>query len=276
MGNRFFADIHGLYGGKSDLYNTTLPLPGFDPTDVPIVTDPACIDVFDKGGLGVGYSSIAIRIPALIDLAIRDESFKEDNITAINALGCFEETSGDVLRCDWNLVYNRIVTECQVANLRGVVLGDRGNLEGNCEELLGITPEMIKDGTLDPKKEWCPAYYDGQEGEPTLASIVVVRDNSIPYRDQDDDYAYEWHDLTEKTLGFDSDKNTFIFENVPYCTAFDSCTDEDFFTMVNAEAAAYAAPSESDIKILPNDKKSRKSKKSNKTRRKTRRKMRVL
>ena len=275
MGNYLFSDINGLFGGQSSLYSTTLPLPGFDPTNVPSVTDPACIDVFDKGGLGVGYSSIAIRIPALLDLAISDEHYKEDNITALDALGCFNETS-NVLRCDWNLVYNRIVTECQVANLRGAVDSNInasgefiGLLEGNCEELLGITPEMIKDGTLDPKKEWCPAYYDGQEGEPTLASIVVMRDN---FPEGDDDY---WNDLTEKTLGLDSDLNTFIFENVPYCTAFDSCTDEDFFTMVNAEAAVYAESSPNEIKIIPKDKKSTKPKKSKKSNKK-RRKMRVL
>jgi len=48
-------------------------------------------------------------------------------------------------------------------------------------------------------------------------------------------------DLLNKTIGIDNgNSQNLVIDNVPYCTAFDSCTEEDFFTMVDAAAASFA------------------------------------
>jgi hypothetical protein len=231
MGNSFFSNVRNIVGNDMAAYYTTT---GFDPSSVDGVAS-SCIAAFEDGPV-VGYSSVPLRLGALLDNALADEKFKSQGIYTMNSLGCVQD-GDDILRCDWNNLYARIVTECQIANIRGVVQASLGYyLEGDCEELLGISPEIIADGILDPVSEWCPSYYDGQEGTTVFASINVVRSrgNGSAY------YSDKISSLVDMTLGSGSSTSRVIIDNVPYCTAFDSCTEDDFFTMLNAEAQAYS------------------------------------
>ena len=233
MGNTFFSNVHNIVGNDmaAAYYTTT----GFYPSLVDGVAS-SCVAAFEDGPV-VGYSSVPLRLGALLDNALADENFKSQGIYTMNSLGCVQD-GDDILRCDWNNLYARIVTECQIANIRGVVQASLGYyLEGDCEELLGISPEIIADGILDPVSEWCPSYYDGQEGTTVFASINVVRSrgNGDVYYSSD-----KITSLVDMTLGSGSSTSRVIIDNVPYCTAFDSCTEDDFFTMLNAEAQAYS------------------------------------
>jgi len=231
MGNQFFHDVDATLGHTNEAYN--LPSYYFDPTTVGDVSD-TCVDVFSRNA-GVDYSSISIRSAAAIQNAFNDEAYKEQGISKISNLGCEATDDNNALRCDWSNLYSRIITECQIANLRGVIQGPMQYYEGNCEELLGISPKVLEDGILNPNTEWCPSYYDGKEGSVVFASLII---NRTFVGDEGKD---SLTDLLNKTIGINSgNSQTLVIDNVPYCTAFDSCTAEDFFKMANAAAASFA------------------------------------
>lgn len=250
MGNQFYSNVATIVG--AELMSSAPPL-DFYPNSVEGVSE-TCIDSF-RGKGGKSYSSISLRIAALVTNADVDYQMMNRGVFSLKNLGCEKDSvDEDLLQCDWNMLYDRIVTECKIADLRGVVNMPGGYyLEGTCEELLGITPEIIADGVLDPTQEWCPVYYDGREGVATLATIEVQRDIDQADMDEPDPMV----DLLEKTLGVtENSVKKLIIENVPYCTAFDSCTDEEFFTMVNLEAEAYTSSIQSesyDIMITPQE-----------------------
>ena len=242
MGNAFFGDVDKIMGHPNSPDFSSFIFLDFDPLSVPGVSQ-TCASVFDSSSTEREYSYIPTRLTALIDNALTDEIRKEDG-KKIRNLDCVVESPG-VLRCDWSNLYKRIIVECQVANLRGIVQGPWGGYyEGNCEELLGIPPSFLEDGILDPETEWCPAYYGGREGSPTLASIeLTVAFNSWALEEaiSTGGELMGFESLANSTLGLEDTYQKMIVDNVPYCTGFDSCTVDDFFTLINAQAKAYSA-----------------------------------
>ena len=127
---------------------------------------------------------------------------------------------------------------------------DQDFFKGYCEELLGLN--LAKKNRFNPETDWCPTYYDaGKEGSAAFARIEISRtyfDGEISYDDDDKwaggDNGNKWESLRDYVYvpSLPSDGNgtiKFIVNEVPYCTAFDSFTEEEFFIMANVEADAY-------------------------------------
>jgi len=250
MGNSFFTDVNaalghygpGIISSNGDGYSSN-----FSPTNVQGVAT-SCIKAFE-GTPGVDYSSIATRSNSFLFGAISELIHDYYNITLDN-YGCeADKFDSDLVRCDWSKIYVRIVQECRIANIRGGAYDYvyYGMVAGDCEELLGISDKIMEDGVLDPDTEWCPAYY-GKEGPAVYASVGMSR--TFGDRTGFDSMT----DLVESTIGADyyGDTQKIIIDNVPYCTAFDSCTDEDFFKLANAEAADFAEYQKDDFESYYN------------------------
>lgn len=244
MGN-FFSDVNLALGHQGIYNNITFT---FDLTTVPGVAA-SCINAFE-GTPGEDYSSIAIRSAAFFVGAINDLGNAYIGVPVDN-YGCeADKVDPDLVRCDWSKIYVRIVQECQILNIRGATYDPNAvspNVAGDCEELLGISDKIMEDGVLNPDTEWCPAYY-GKEGSAMYASVGISR--TFGKTSMTFDVYDQLTTLVEGTIGADSygDTQKVIIDNVPYCTAFDACTDEDFFKLANAEAAALAeVQKESDV-----------------------------
>jgi hypothetical protein len=255
MGNTIFSNVDAILGYKTSIEFDSLAFSGqFDPSTVPGVAS-TCVDAFEQGEV----SSIPVRLGAFFANAQFDEDFRESAPFLDKDL-CDEE-GDDTLRCDFEKMYTHIVTECQVANSRHWAKGKFMNYyEGDCEELLGLSQSIIADGVLNPEEEWCQAYY-GKEGTPTFASIVL--EMQVDEDEMDDTVMQSsgaFVELVNSTIGFEAETQKLIIENVPYCTAFESCTEGDFFKLAQAEAEQfskfYAAQNDEsiefyDIQIIP-------------------------
>lgn len=256
----------------------------------------SCVDTFQQGSMGVDYSSFPLRLNALLAYAGLDEDLKQENITSASLLNfvCDFDDEDKSLNCNFSNLYDKILDECKILDIRGVAENvrmpadqdDKDFLEGNCEELLGLN--LAKKNRFNPETDWCPTYYDGKEGSVTFARIEISRsylNGKISYDDDDkwggDDTVNKWDSLRDYVYepNLPSDGNgtiKFVVNEVPYCTAFDSCTEEEFFIMANAEADAYLRDQDVDaayynvtITHTPKEGKTGKTGKKRRNRRKT-------
>jgi hypothetical protein len=245
MGNHLYTNVAYAMGKLQQ----EMPV-DFNPTTGTIDgVSNRCVDTFQGYG-GKDYASIAFKVGAIASTAVTDYNMAMAEKSFAKRLKC--EVSGDeenLLKCDWSNLYEGIIAECKVINARGFAVGTLNQYyEGNCKEILGITDEMLADGVFNPETEWCPAYY-GKEGKVTFASVEVTREIGVV--NYDDEMVLPLDQVLNSTFGVGVMRKVTI-ENVPYCTAFDECTESEFFTMANLEAAAYADSYEgfSEFKII--------------------------
>ena len=216
---------------------------------------PSCIETFATGKMGVDYSSFPLRLAALLYNAEIDKHMQEQGLTEVTNFGCKFDSVEKSVHCDFTTLFDRILEECKVLNVRGFVETSEGYyndgdpfkkfyIEGDCEKILGIHPSISKHKQFNPEKDWCPAYY-GKEGSVTFATVEITRNYNTQIWSGNN---RNWQGIFDedgrgRALAPDTtrpiDGGKFIVDNVPYCTAFDSCTEDDFFRMANAEANAY-------------------------------------
>jgi hypothetical protein len=232
MGNQLFLDVNAILGHKTEPY---LPFwssyEGFDPSSVSNTIPDSCVDAFQEDEV----SNLPARLSAFFSIA----TFDANNVDFPSVVYNVCESSGSTLRCDWEKLYKGIIRECKVLNARGFAQGDFMNYyEGDCEELLGISDSIIEDNKLNPEDEWCQAYY-GEQGTPAFATIAI---------DMEIDSMIDDYDILDvgsinvanRTIGLEAQAQQILIENVPYCTGLTSCTDQEFFTLLQAEASGYS------------------------------------
>ena len=195
----------------------------WDPTSVAGVSS-SCIETFSAGKMGIDYSSFPLRLAALLYNAEIDEDLREEGFTEVTNFGCKFNSEEKSVHCDFATLFDRILEECKILDVRGFAeTSTKHFIEGDCEKILGIPRSVSKHKQFNPEKDWCPTYY-GKEGSATFATVEMTR---------------SYDELIYWNYPRGISGNIFIVDNVPYCTAFDSCTEDDFFRMANEEASAY-------------------------------------
>ena len=235
MGNTLFSNVDALLGYKTTTdWLNVFSMYKFDPTSVQGV-DFSCMQSFQEEDV----SSVPVRLGAIFANAQFDEDMKANDNGFLDKDFC-DDNGYDTITCDFEKLYKYIIAECVIVNLRGAGSGFLNQYYGgSCEELLGITEAMSSDMVLSPQDEWCQAYY-GKSGTPTFSTIIVEMQADLG--SYDDMYSLSpFVELANSTIGFGSNTQKLIIENVPYCTAFESCSVQDFFTMIQADADSYAA-----------------------------------
>ena len=232
MGNQLFADVNAILGHKTEpIFPSYFAYEGFDPSSIPNTIPDSCVDAFQEDEV----SFLPARLAAFFSIAAFDVINKDNPNVAYGVC----ESNGSTLSCDWEKLYKGIIRECKVLNAREFAQGILMNYyEGNCEELLGISDSIMADNELNPEEEWCQAYY-GEQGTPTFATIAIDMEVDNPIYD-DEISRVDSLNVANMTVGFEAQTQQILIENVPYCTGLISCTDQDFFTLLQAEASGYS------------------------------------